>query len=252
MTNNYSREISMKPTHPDSGSRLKALVAATPVLGVAARSLARIPVIKELRHRFGFRGSSSYWEERYRQGGTSGPGSFGCLAEFKAETLNGFVARMGVQSVIEFGCGDGAQLALAEYPRYVGIDVAESSISACRQRFAGDATKSFYLASQRPADFGRFDLALSLDVIYHLVEDKVFDAYMRSLFANADRFVLIYSSNKLEPSDAPHVRHRVFTQWIEMHEPQWRKTGFLPNKYPYDLARPAETSFADFYFFERR
>ena len=159
---------------------------------------------------------------------------------------------MDVQSVIEFGCGDGAQLALAEYPRYVGIDVAESSISACRQRFAGDATKSFYLASQRPADLGRFDLALSLDVIYHLVEDKVFDAYMRSLFANADRFVLIYSSNKLEPSDAPHVRHRVFTQWIEMHKPQWRKTGFLPNKYPYDLARPAETSFADFYFFERR
>ena len=46
MTNNYSREISMKPSHPDSGSRLKALVAATPVLGVAARSLARIPVVK--------------------------------------------------------------------------------------------------------------------------------------------------------------------------------------------------------------
>jgi cyclopropane fatty-acyl-phospholipid synthase-like methyltransferase len=243
----------MKPSQTDSGSRLKALVKATPVLGAAARSVARIPVVKELRGwRRRFRDSSSYWEKRYRQGGTSGPGSFGRLAEFKAETLNGFVARMGIQSVIEFGCGDGAQLTLAEYPRYVGIDVAESSVSACRQRFSGDATKSFYLVNQMPADLGRFDLVLSLDVIYHLVEDKVFDAYMRSLFANAGRFVVIYSSNKVEPSDAPHVRHRLFTHWIEEQEPQWRKTDYLPNKYPYDLARPAETSFADFYFFERR
>ena len=244
----------MKPSHPDSGSGLKAQVAATPVLGAAARTIARIPVIKKLRalrRRLGFR-SSSYWEQRYRQGETSGPGSFGRLAEFKAETLNDFVARLGVKSVIEFGCGDGAQLALADYPLYVGIDVAESSISACRQRFARDSTKSFYLPSQMPANLGRLDLVLSLDVIYHLVEDKVFDAYMRSLFAHAGRFVAIYSSNKVETTDALHVRHRLFTRWIEVHEPQWRQTGYLPNKYAYDPAQPAETSFADFYFFEPR
>jgi hypothetical protein len=159
---------------------------------------------------------------------------------------------MGVQSVVEFGRGDGTQLALAEYPFYVGIDVAESSISACRQRLAGDATKSFFLPSEMPANLGSFDLVLSLDVIYHLVEDKVFDAYMGSLFAHAGRFVAIYSSNKVEPGDSLHVRHRLFTRWIEVHEPQWRKTGYLPNKYPWDPAQSAETTFADFYFFERR
>lgn len=245
----------MKLSYADSSNRLKALVAATPVLGAAARSLAHNPTVKRLRglwRRFRFPGSSSYWEQRYRQGGTSGSGSFGRLAEFKAETLNGFVARMGIHSVIEFGCGDGAQLALARYPRYVGIDVAESSICACRKHFAADATKTFYLASQLPADLGRFDLVLSLDVIYHLVEDEVFGAYMRSLFANAGRFVVIYSSNKDEPREELHVRHRLFTRWIEIHEPQWLKTGYLPNKYPRDPARPDETSFADFFFFERR
>ena len=44
------------------------------------------------------------------------------------------------------------------------------------------SSKSFYLASQMPAISGLFDLVLSLDVIYHLVEDEVYDAYMRSLF----------------------------------------------------------------------
>ena len=36
----------MKPSHPDSGTRLKGLVAATPVLGTAALSLSLcIPVV---------------------------------------------------------------------------------------------------------------------------------------------------------------------------------------------------------------
>ena len=46
------------------------------------------------------------------------------LAAFKAEVPNDFVRARGIDSVIEFGCGDGAQLALAEYPAYVGIDVS--------------------------------------------------------------------------------------------------------------------------------
>ena len=246
----------MKQKHSGSGQRLKALVVATPVLGPAARRVARLPLIKELRsvgRRLAFQGSASYWEQRYHQGGTSGAGSYGPLAQFKAETLNDFVLRKGIQTVIEFGCGDGGQLTLARYPRYVGIDVAESSVTTCRQRFADDATKSFHLACQMPSDLGLFDLALSLDVIYHLVENKVYNDYMRTLFGHAGRFVAIYSSNKVEPTDphAQHVRHRRFSEWIEAHAPQWRQIGYIPNKYPYDQARPTETSFADFYFFER-
>jgi SAM-dependent methyltransferase len=244
----------MKSTHIQGPKSLKTLVAATPLLGPAARSIFHSPPVKWFRNycrRLGFRSSSSYWELRYKQGGTSGAGSYGLLAEFKAEILNDFVARMDIASVIEFGCGDGAQLALAKYPRYVGIDVAPRSISACRERFSGDNEKSFYLASQIPADLGRSDLALSLDVIYHLVEESVFDSYMRSLFAASDRFVVIYSSNKEELSDAPHVRHRLFSKWIGANEPQWVEKAHIPNKYPFNPAQPAETSFADFYFFER-
>ena len=64
-----------------------------------------------------FSGTINYWEDRYRTGHDSGAGSSGRLAAFKAEFLNGLVADHNVSSVIEFGCGDGRQLALAEYPR---------------------------------------------------------------------------------------------------------------------------------------
>jgi SAM-dependent methyltransferase len=240
------------PRTAHDGSRFKAFVAANPVLGPAARAIARTPVVVELRRRFGFGDSSTYWEKRYQKGQTSGVGSYGRLAEFKAEILNDFVERNSVQSVIEFGCGDGTQLALAKYPRYVGVDVAQGSITICEQRFAGDTTKAFYLTSRLPANLGKCDLALSLDVIYHLVEDAVFDAYMRSLFAHAGRFIIIYSSNKIEPSGVPHVRHRLFSKWIEEHAPQWQQTGYIANRYPHDPKRLDDTSFADFYFFTRK
>jgi len=174
------------------------------------------------------------------------------LATFKAEVLNEFVESHGIQSVIEFGCGDGTQLSLAHYPNYAGIDVAQGSIAICRKRFAGDKSKSFYLTTEVPKVIGKFDLALSLDVVYHLVEDEVFDTYMQSLFEHAGRFVAIYSSNKLEPSGVPHVRHRRFTDWIAAHASDWKQSGFVANRYPLDPKSPDDTSFADFYFFQRK
>src|SRR6185295_15810324 len=90
-----------------------------------------------------FAGSAAYWEERYRKGGNSGAGSYAHFAEFKAEVLNAFVAEKSVASVIEFGCGDGNQLSLAKYPRYLGVDVSAAAVAKCRAMFTGDKTKTF-------------------------------------------------------------------------------------------------------------
>ena len=90
-----------------------------------------------------FDDSASYWERRYSGGGHSGVGSYGLFAEFKADVLNRFVAAHAVQSVIEFGCGDGNQLALARYPRYLGFDISETAVARCRKRYRRDRGKSF-------------------------------------------------------------------------------------------------------------
>lgn len=44
------------------------------------------------------------------QGGTSGAGSYGVLAEFKAEVINSLLLEHSILTAIEFGCGDGSQL----------------------------------------------------------------------------------------------------------------------------------------------
>jgi hypothetical protein len=195
--------------------------------------------------------SSNYWDERYRAGGNSGPGSYNRLAEFKAKFLNEFVEKNQIASVIEFGSGDGSQLKMAHYPKYIGVDVSQTAVDLCRSIFAGDRSKSFFQSDAlKPGTVA--ELSLSLDVIYHLVEDPVFDGYMRQLFASASRFVIIYSSNTSEPRPAVHVRHREFTKWVEQNQPAWVLQSTVPNPYPFDAADPANTSFADFFIFGRR
>ena len=231
--------------------RLKDLIKSVPLVGPAAAKLSHLPGFSYAR-RLAFPGSASFWERVYREGGTSGPGSYGRLAEFKAEILNEFVQTRNIRTVIEFGCGDGAQLQRAVYPEYVGVDVASGSIDRCSALFAQDASKRFYLANALPKDLGGFDLALSLDVIYHLVEDEVFDLYMRRLFGAAQQHVIIYSSNHDALAEGPHVRHRNFTAWIAENACDWQPEGFVANRFPGDPQRPGETSHADFYFFGRR
>ncbi|HEX4076850.1 MAG TPA: class I SAM-dependent methyltransferase [Candidatus Acidoferrales bacterium] len=232
-------------------SNLKTAIKRIPVIGSGVKKLARISLLVRAR-RLLFRGSASYWEHRYRSGGTSGAGSYGKLAEFKATIINEFVERNNVGSVIEFGCGDGAQLELAKYPSYVGVDVATTSIERCSERFPADQTKRFYLAEALPESLGMFDLALSLDVIYHLVEDAVFDSYMQRLFGHSRRYVIVYASNYDLATNEPHVRHRKFTHWVIEKATGWQMTERVANRFPFDPRRPSETSFADFFLFARQ
>ena len=190
------------------------------------RPLPGVRQISLLRQRIHFNSSADFWERRYAGGGSSGPGSYGTFAEGKADFLNAFVQSNNVQSVIEFGCGDGNQLSLARYPRYVGLDVSRSAIGLCRSRFADDPDKSFFLydSSCFVDHMGLFkaDLVLSLDVIYHLIEDSVFEAYMKHLFDAANRYVIAYSTNGVIRDDAPHVRHRRFASWVDDNRPRWQ------------------------------
>lgn len=226
--------------------QLKSFIKRTPGLRVVARMAERA------LGRWGSRrfNSSEYWDARYRSEGNSGTGSSKRLAKFKADFLNEFVREHEIETVIEFGSGDGRQLKLAEYPNYIGVDVALTAIEQARSLFPSDRTKTFVQLDLYRADQVA-ELALSLDVIYHLVEDPIFHAHMEQLFAAAQKFVIIYASN-FERRDAAHVRHRRFTDWVESNHPDFSLIQTIRNPYPWDPRNSDETSFADFFVYERR
>lgn len=201
-----------------------------------------------------FAGVGPYWERRYAEGGTSGAGSAGRLAEFKADVLNRFVERNGIKTVLELGCGDGGQLGLARYPSYVGVDVAQMAVDLCRRRFADDVTKRFFLTTEEHGFCGSYDLVLSLDVIFHLVDNEVYRAHIADLKRFSSRYIIIYSSNHedaAEKRSAPHVRHRCFSVDMQNADLTWKLIETIFNPYPYDPSDPINTSFSNFYIYER-
>ncbi len=192
--------------------------------------------------------SGEYWEKRYKAGGNSGAGSYSNLAHFKADLINAFVEENGIESVIEFGSGDGNQLTLADYSGYIGFDVSEQALATCREMFNHDQSKQFLNTNEY--DNQQADLVLSLDVIYHLVEDSVFDVYMKNMFSASKKWVIIYSSN-YDGFGNTHVRHRKFADWIEANRPDFFLKQTVKNKYPYSEDDPEHTSFADFFIYSR-
>lgn len=181
--------------------------------------------VRDLYYKFRFsRKSSAYWENRYRTGGNSGVGSYGEVAQFKAEVINRLIDSYNIQSATELGCGDGNQLGMFRFPRYIGMDISGNAVSICQRNYAHDNTKSFvqYRPAEIPLEPYRSEMALSLDVIYHLIEESLFDRYMRDLFSLARQFVVIYSSDS-EGNDGliPQYKNRTFTRWIGENVEGW-------------------------------
>lgn len=207
-------------------------------------------VIPVKQNEYEWKGSKSYWNDRYKSGGTSGAGSYNRLAEFKAEILNKFVETNDIRTVVEWGCGDGNQLLYANYPNYIGFDVSPEAIDICKQKFQKDNTKQFIcsISNDFKTDI-KGDLSISLDVIYHLIEDEIYYQYMENLFNSSSKYVCIYSCNDNLPNPCAHIKHRLFTDFIHKNLPQWHQIQVIKNKYPY-CPNDENTSWSDFYFYE--
>lgn len=197
-----------------------------------------------------FNNSSQYWRDRYCLGGNSRSGSYGRLAKFKALVLNDFIKKNGISTIVEFGCGDGAQLSLLNCPAYIGFDVAEKAIEICKQKFDEEKSFKFFLLDDDEFNLlEKQELALSLDVIYHLIEEEVFESYMKKLFDSASRFVIIYAYSFDKTYNSKHEMGRDFLSWVGKNIEGWELFQKLENQYPYDKNSPDNTSQSDFYFF---
>ena len=197
--------------------------------------------------------SDEFWDSIYSQKRNSGTGSSGYLAQFKADIVNQFLKTNNVKTVIELGCGDGNQLSLINYEDYTGVDVSPYIIEKLKEKFADDKSKHFYcsLTDRDKYINKKYDVSISMDVIFHLLEENTFENYMEDLFSLSNRYVIIYSSNHEEYTRWPEYRHRNFMGYIQQYISGWELEKLIPNKYPYVIGREEETSASDFYIFKK-
>ena len=202
-----------------------------------------------------FSGSQDYWKRRYLLGGNSGKGSYGESAEFKSRVLNQFVRENNIRSVTEFGCGDGNQLTYADYPRYIGLDISEQAVKLSSALFDRDSSKNFFVYDPSAVEKNKqkftADLVISLDVIFHLVEEGVYRQYLANIFNCAEKYVAIYSSNEEAHGllHSRHVRHRKFVENIAEWFPSWKLIETVKNDQPQSEKKGKEPP-VDFYIFQ--
>ncbi len=223
-------------------------------------SLLKIEFIKNIKRnqqKKKFKGSAEYWDERYRTQGNSGSGSYDHLAQFKADILNPFVTKNNIDTVMEFGCGDGNQLKLAKYPNYIGLDVSPKAIEMCHQLFKDDKHKSFLLynslAFYDNHNIIKADLTMSLDVLYHLVEKQIFEKYLTDLFNTSKKYVIIYATD-FDQKEEPiyqHENRRSFSAFVAKQFPNFKLIDQIKNKYA-DVKKGEIGSDCDFFIYEKQ
>jgi len=184
---------------------------------------------------------NEFWENRYKAGGNSGAGSYGEYAEHKAEVINNYISKFEIKSISDFGCGDGNQIILLKgYENYSGFDISEYILNICRERFVG-MPMSFYGDILKLPEA---ELCLSLDVMYHIVDEKDYKFYLDQLFGKSKKYVLIFSSNVEDKTIySNYIRHRKFTDWVDENYKEFMLVEVIGNF--------LQTS-AQFYLYERK
>lgn len=195
--------------------------------------------------------SLAYWRNRYAKGQNSGSGSYGQVAQFKAQVLNSFIKEHGISRCIEFGSGDGNQLGLLDIPSYLGFDVAPDAVELCIEKYRDDASKSFVLYDPKYFVNNSFigaELTLSMDVILHLIEEEIYSEYMSALFGASSKFVAIFTTaTEVQPSKmAPHNKFRDHRPWIRDFALNFREVSSVLT--PHELGYPDGTGF---YFYSK-
>jgi len=192
-----------------------------------------------------------FWEKHYQKGGESGRSSTLHFGEFKIEIINNFIKQYNIESLIDYGCGDGVLISHFNVKKYVGLDISDFIVNQCKEMFKYDNSKQFYTYKDDYNNI-KYNLSLSLDVICHLKEDNIYKQYLDDLFNSSSKYIIIYSSNHndLIPANKTNSSssfHRNFTKDIEEFYPNCKLIKTIPQKYP---SNKVLTKF-DYYIYEK-
>ena len=188
--------------------------------------------------------TKNIWESRYNNGGNSGNGTYNELYIFKRDIINDIINKYNIKNIIDFGCGDGNQIKEFNINKYVGIDIALSAINICKMKYKDDNTKSFFTYNEINNIKSQYDLSISLDVLYHILEEDLFIDYLKKIFNFSSKYILIYSSN-YDGHTEGHMHTRKFTNYVEKLFPNWVLNIKIKQIHP-------KKSSADFYLYEKK
>jgi trans-aconitate methyltransferase len=150
---------------------------------------------------------SAYWNWRYANGRGSGDGSTGEPVRKKVEWLSDLKR---ISSIVEIGCGDfafGSQL-LEKFPDalYAGYDISDLIVHRNAILYPGVAFG--VIGPEKPIPPS--DLLLCLDVLFHITDDREYEAMLSRLENAPWRYLALTAYEYDGNNTSSHVRIRKF------------------------------------------
>lgn len=132
---------------------------------------------------------AAFWNRRYLEGGTSGPGSVGILREWKWKTIGKYAS--AIDDVVDVGCGDRRFWEGRSCARYTGLDLSAVLIQGLRQenpelRLICSPAESFQTGVA-----GR--VVICLDVLFHVLDDDAFQDILVNLTKYSSEWIFVYT-----------------------------------------------------------
>jgi hypothetical protein len=131
----------------------------------------------------------SYWETRYKLGGTSGPGSIGKLQKWKWSVIEKYVQE--IVSVIDVGCGDlsfwkGRPIPLS----YYGIDISKTIVERNSETYG---PRFICSSADKYVALPKAELVLCLDVLFHIIDEDAFVGILQNLTRYSSSWIFVYT-----------------------------------------------------------
>ena len=121
---------------------------------------------------------TTYWERRYKTGGTSGAQHH---RDWEWETITKYIA--DGDTILDVGCGDMKFWNGLYMPHYLGVDVSETVIEQARS-----VGYNVLCMDALNADFEPRDVVLCLNLLFHLMTVEEF----RLMLTNLNRWTAKY------------------------------------------------------------
>jgi len=131
-----------------------------------------------------------FWDFRYAHDPElgSGLGSRGAVLAYKRELVRSFVNQLKPNSIVDIGCGDCEVSAELPDELYTGIDVSSVVVERNRVRFP---RRRFMCGDFLDIDLAPVDFVLCFDVLIHVSDADLYEAFVRRLVTEAGRCGLV-------------------------------------------------------------
>jgi hypothetical protein len=154
------------------------------------------------------------WEDHYAKGGRSGdPEDYKLSRPWKHDILKKYY-NMGIDTIIDVGCGDLQFWNKMPPTKYIGIDISKTIVDKHNLMFDD---KPFICSNASNKLDIHADVVICFDMLWHIIDDNEYIKILNNIKSYSNKYIFIYTwnSNPFNIGIINQIRSKLFGERID-------------------------------------